>query len=200
MKSQAAKNRVASLSKARRKPRPAHSSPRPSRGFAVDRTVGEETWLTPKWLIDALDMPNIADVDPCSPMTRPWDTARQHFNKRQDGFNRIWDSAQFYWVNPPYGAECRKWMAKLAAQGNGLLLVFARTETRMFSESVWTHPNTTAVCFIEGRLKFATVDGCEVGTAGAPSILVGYGKKAARVLTRAVRSGRLPGTVLVFGP
>lgn len=166
--------------------------------FQHDRTVGEETWLTPRSLVDALGLPTLADIDPCSPMIRPWDTARRHFNKSEDGFNRQWDPKHFYFVNPPYGKECRAWMAKAADHGNGLLLVFARTDTRQFHESVWRHPNTTAVLFFEGRLRFATVDGDEVGTAGAPSTMVAYGLKAQRALIRAVKSGKVKGRVIIL--
>ncbi|QWT22102.1 phage N-6-adenine-methyltransferase [Bacillus sp. NP157] len=166
------------------------------RGFRHDRTEGEETWLTPRWLVDALDLPTNADVDPCAPPVRYWKTARRHFNKQQDGFNRPWSPDDFYWVNPPYGAECAKWMEKLASHGNGLLLIFARTDTKAFHDTVFSHPNTSAVFFFRGRLKFANGEGEEVGTAGAPSALIAYGAKALSVVRRAVREGHMDGHLL----
>ncbi|UPG92792.1 phage N-6-adenine-methyltransferase [Luteibacter aegosomatissinici] len=175
---------------------PGNQKSAPLRGFQHDRTKGEETWLTPRWLVDALDLPHNADVDPCAPPVRHWKTARRHFNKVQDGFNRPWDPAHFYWVNPPYGAECGKWMARLADHGNGLLLVFARTDTAAFHESVIGHPNVAGVFFIRGRLKFANGAGEQVGTAGAPSMLVAYGRRALTVIRRAMRDGALEGHLL----
>ncbi|UPG88290.1 phage N-6-adenine-methyltransferase [Luteibacter aegosomaticola] len=185
---------AASQPATRRKPVSPKSSTK--KGFQADRTVGEETWLTPRWLVDALDLPNVADVDPCAPPIRYWKTARRHFNKAQDGFNRVWMPEDFYWVNPPYGAECAKWMEKLADHGNGLLLVFARTDTRAFHDSVFAHPSTSAVFFFRGRLKFANAAGEEVGTAGAPSALVAYGTKAVGVIRRAIGRGEMDGYLL----
>ncbi|MDF3982158.1 DNA N-6-adenine-methyltransferase [Luteibacter sp. PPL554] len=166
--------------------------------FQHDRTTGNDTWLTPKSLIDAFDMPHLADVDPCSPPKRPWPTAKRHITQVEDGLAHAWDPRDFYFVNPPYGAECAKWLRRAAGHGNGLALVFARTETRMFHECVWRHPNATAVLFFEGRLRFAKLDGTEVGSAGAPSVLVSYGDKACNALLRVARSGRVRGHLLLL--
>lgn len=168
------------------------------KGFAFERTEGEETWLTPRWLVDALRLSDIADVDPCAPMRRHWKTAKCHFNEAQDGFNRVWCTNDFFWVNPPYGRQCSSWMEKLAEHGNGLLLIFARTDTVGFHSSVLSHPNTTALFFFKGRLKFANRYGEEVGTAGAPSVLVAYGKKGLGVLRSAIERGELEGQLLVY--
>jgi hypothetical protein len=197
-RSPSSRTRPTALTPSRRKPPLNHGNPRAKVGFAFDRTVGEETWLTPRWLVDALDLPNAADVDPCSPMHRFWKTARRHYNVLQDGFNRAWDPAEFFWVNPPYGKVCGEWVGKAAEHGNGLLLIFARTDTAMFHRSVFGHPNTRAILFMEGRLKFANKDGDAVGTAGAPSVLVAYGRKAERHLRRVVRAGSVQGHLVVF--
>jgi hypothetical protein len=166
--------------------------------FQHDRTVGCETWLTPKSLIDAFDMPNLADVDPCSPPVRPWPTAKRHITKAQDGLAHAWDPRHFYFTNPPYGTECAEWLRRAADHGNGLALIFARTETKMFHASVWRHPNATALLFFEGRLRFAKLDGKEVGAAGAPSVLVAYGTKACHAMLRVARSGRVRGHLLLL--
>ncbi|QWT22605.1 adenine methyltransferase [Bacillus sp. NP157] len=167
-------------------------------GFCHERTVGEETWLTPRFIINAIQSVRMPDVDPCSPMTRPWDTATRHFNKVKDGFNRWWNPKDFYWVNPPYGKECDQWLNKTAEHGNALALIFARTETQMFHRSIWEHPNATAVLFFKGRLKFATIDGESVGTAGAPSVLVAYGEGARDMLVRLVGEGKLKGRIILL--
>ncbi len=166
--------------------------------FQHDRTTGNDTWLTPKSLIDAFDMPRLADVDPCSPPVRPWPTAKRHISKVEDGLARAWDPRHFYFVNPPYGAECAKWLRRAADHGNGLTLVFARTETRMFHECVWRHPNATALLFFEGRLRFATLDGQEAGSAGAPSVLVAYGLAARDALVAVVGAGRVRGCIVLL--
>lgn len=166
--------------------------------FQHDRTTGNDTWLTPQSLIDAFDMPNLADVDPCSPPTRPWPTAKRHITKSEDGLAHTWDPKHFYFVNPPYGASCAEWLRRAADHGNGLALVFARTDTKMFHASVWRHPNATALFFFEGRLRFAKVDGTEVGSAGAPSVMIAYGMKAYHALMRVARAGLVRGHLILL--
>lgn len=140
----------------------------------------------------------LADVDPCAPLRQPWPTARRCLTVHDDGLAHAWDRKEFFFVNPPYGRECPTWMARAANHGNGLVLVFARTETRMRHESVLRHPNPSAVFFFEGRLRFATTTGEEVGSAGAPSAPVAYGAKAKRALIKAVRGGTLRGRIVVL--
>jgi hypothetical protein len=69
----------------------------------------------------------------------------------------------------------------MAKHGEGVTLIFARTETELFFETVWQ--KATAALFIRGRLYFHHVDGTRaVANAGAPSVLVAYGGNDAQVL------------------
>jgi hypothetical protein len=72
------------------------------------------------------------------------------------------------------------WVQQLAAHGNGIALVIARTDTRAFFESVWDKAD--AVLFLRGRLTFHHVSG-KISDTGctAPNVLVAYG--AANVAT-----------------
>ena len=138
-------------------------------GFSHDRTTGKEDWLTPPRIIHACGK---FDLDPCSPEPRPWDTATKHYTLFNNGLNQPWDGR--VWLNPPYGNETSKWMQRLAQHGNGIALIFARTETASFFPWVWEYAN--AMLFIKGRVRFYTKEGKEGGSAGAPSVLVAYGK------------------------
>ena len=153
-------------------------------GFAHDRTTGKEDWLTPPSIIAALGE---FDVDPCSPLPRPWDTAKHHYTIADNGLNQPWCGR--VWLNPPYGNETPKWMGRLAQHGNGIALIFARTETASFFPWVWNY--ATAILFIKGRLNFYTKEGKRGGTAGAPSVLIGYGKNNAEALANCGIEGRL---------
>jgi len=64
--------------------------------------------------------------------------------------------------------------------GNGVALVFARTETAMFHEHVWGRAD--AILFLRGRLAFCNRDGKPGGSAAAPSCLIAYGESNAQVL------------------
>lgn len=135
-----------------------------------------DEWLTPPEIFMRLGE---FDLDPCSPLERPWNTAKKHYTILDDGLSKEWKGRVF--CNPPYGQESIKWLRKLIKLGNGIALIFARTETKMFFECVWNEAD--AVLFLEGRLFFHYVDGSKAKTnAGAPSVLIAYGEKNAEIL------------------
>ncbi|MEW6306466.1 MAG: DNA N-6-adenine-methyltransferase [Verrucomicrobiota bacterium] len=139
------------------------------KAFSHERVPdGKDEWLTPPEILAALGE---FELDPCAPIIRPWPMARRHFTRLDDGLAQRWHGR--VWCNPPYGAELPKWLGRLAAHGNGIALVFARTETRAFFDHVW--PKADALLFIKGRLSFYNVDGTKSGSAGAPSVLIAYG-------------------------
>lgn len=129
----------------------------------------EETWLTPRYILDALGP---FDLDPCCPPNMPWQTAATMFTKEDDGLAQPWFGR--VWCNPPYDRDAVQWMRKLAQHGCGTALVFARTETRWFVETVWNAAD--AIFFFHQRLTFCHSDGRPAkANGGAPSVLAAYG-------------------------
>ena len=144
-----------------------------------------DVWLTPPEIIKAL---GAFDLDPCSPIDRPWDTAKRHFNIHDDGLEQEWFGR--VWCNPPYGLQATTWLKKLADHGNGIALIFARTETKMFFSQVWNR--ACAVFFFEGRLCFYNVKGERAkANAGAPSCLIAYGENNVDALEKSGLQGKL---------
>jgi hypothetical protein len=144
----------------------------------------KDEWLTPPEIIEALGK---FDLDPCAPIIRPWDTAKKHYTIEDDGLSMDWEGR--VWCNPPYGDQAGKWLKRLADHGNGVALIFARTETKMFFEHIWRRAD--ALLFIEGRLHFHHVNGTRAkGNSGAPSVLVAYGKFNAERLANSSICGR----------
>ena len=144
----------------------------------------KDEWLTPPFILEALGE---FDLDPCSPIKRPWPTAKNHYSILDNGLKKPWFGR--VWCNPPYGLEAAKWLNKLARHANGIALIFARTETKMFFEYVWNRAD--ALLFIEGRLYFHHLNG-EVAkaNAGAPSVLVAYGENNVGILKESGISGQ----------
>ena len=128
----------------------------------------KDEWLTPPEIVRAL---GTFDLDPCSPVNRPWPTALRHLTVEDDGLMHEWQGR--VWLNPPYGDETGVWLRRLADHGNGVALVFARTETVWFFDAVWRR--AAAVFFFRGRVAFYHVTGEQGDAAGAPSCLVAYG-------------------------
>ena len=92
------------------------------------RMINDE-WLTPPELLKALGP---FDLDPCAPVRRPWDMAKHHYTIDDLGLMKPWPDGYRVFCNPPYGPQTGKWLAKMVDHGNGIALIFARTETEMF--------------------------------------------------------------------
>lgn len=151
-------------------------SSRKGMGSHQSANMAKDEWLTPPDILKALGE---FDLDPCAPIIRPWPTAKVHFSIEDNGLSKDWFGR--VWCDPPYGLQSAKWLDRLSDHGNGIALIFARTETKMFFKYVWN--NADAVLFIEGRLFFHHVSG-EVAKAnsGAPSVLVAYGENNVQYL------------------
>jgi len=126
-------------------------------------------WLTPPHILEDLGPFNL---DPCSSLNAPWPTAARCHTAEDCGDMQPWSGR--VWLNPPYGEELWRWMELLANHGNGIALIFARTETRGFHRWVWNQ--ASGLLFLKGRLTFHLPDGSTKGNAGAPSVLVAYGR------------------------
>lgn len=144
-------------------------------------------WITPKYIINSL---GVFDLDPCASNPQPWPTARVMWSlPKRNGLEKPWKGR--VWLNPPYGPETGVWLKKLVTHGNGIALVFSRTETRMFFESVWRVAD--AVFFFEGRLKFYRSSGrlSHGRNAGGPSCLICFGRKNVMAVKRSGLKGVL---------
>jgi len=140
-----------------------------------------DIWLTPPEIIKGLGS---FDLDPCAaPDPRPWETAKHHYNERDNGLILPWHGR--VWMNPPYDHRViGSWLGRLADHGNGVALIYARTETEIFHKFVWNKAD--AILFFKGRLTFYKPCGDKAaGNGGAPSCLVAYGPENARSLIEA---------------
>lgn len=131
-------------------------------------------WLTPPEWIRALGP---FDLDPCASVNQPWPTAKVMLTS--GGLEADWHG-KFVWLNPPYGPPkvINPWMAKLADSRGGIACIPARTETRMWFESVWTRADL--ILFVKGRPHFHyPVSGDRAkANSGAPIALIAYGNVA----------------------
>ncbi len=158
------------------------------RGFTHESTYNEtKEWYTPVEIFRAIGLDY--DLDPCSPGADvcKWIPAQNHFTIQDNGLNKEWFSKVF--MNPPYGSDTPAWLAKLAGHGNGIALVFSRTDTQWFHKYA---VNADAICFIKGRIQFIDAPNALLyadgqykpknGGCGAASMLIAYGKECAEAL------------------
>jgi hypothetical protein len=104
-----------------------------------------------------------------------------------DGLAQEWYGR--IWCNPPYGDETEQWLERMAEHGNGVSLVFARTETEWFFRQVWLKAH--AVFFFKGRIAFHHVTGEQGDSAAAPSVLIAYGEDNVKALEQSGLEGWL---------
>lgn len=157
--------------------------------FDYERDVqgGTNTWLTPRWILDALGP---FDLDPCAHSR--WPIAATHYYwPEQDGLWLPWDGR--VWCNPPYGDEAKPFVERLALHGNGILLTFARTETEWFRR-IWE--TADAIMFLWPRVKFLTGELVESDSGMAPSILAAFGIQNVNCLREAKARGAIKGALV----
>lgn len=154
-----------------------------------DISGGKDEWLTPPGIVEALGP---FDLDPCAPINRPWPTAINHYTVEDNGLSKKWIGR--VWCNPPYN-KVKQWMAKCKEHGNCIALIYARTETNTWFDSIWY--NADAILFIKGRLTFHHVDGSKPKlNSGGPSCLIAYGSNNVEKLSEAVRLSRINGKLI----
>lgn len=138
-------------------------------------------WYTPPHVFEALGL--TFDLDPCAPKGGvAWVPAAGHFSIEDDGLSQPW--AGRVWLNPPYGAATARWVERLQRHGDGLALVFARTDTAWAQRAI---ASAAAVCFVTGRLSFIAGNRIDQRghNAAAASMLLAYGETCAEALRAA---------------
>ena len=140
-------------------------------------------WLTPPNLVLKFGE---FDLDPCSPINAPFLHAKNNFTTIDDGLSKKWFGRVY--LNPPYGRGMELWIEKLKFHGNGIALIFARTETKCFFEHIWN--DADAILFVKGRIRFYHISGIQAGTPGAPSVFIAYGRENALALKNSGIEGR----------
>lgn len=132
---------------------------------------GENTWFTPKHLIDLLGP---FDLDPCTVSYRPFPTAKRHVNydRGVDGLKVKWFGD--VWLNPPYGKQIQPFIKKFIRHRQGVMLIFAR----MGNVDVQHLLDSGAYAYcLRKRIYFIQKDGEKSTNAGTDSMLVFYDRK-----------------------
>lgn len=131
-----------------------------------------------EWYTDPVLLASLGefDLDPASPIVRPWDTAKHHYNRIDDGLKQPWFGR--VWLNPPYGSnkQMSPWMERMIVHGNGTCLLFARTETKLWFDYIWPHHDS--IFWLKGRWHFFNEQGVRAkDDCGGPLALIAYGEQ-----------------------
>ena len=116
--------------------------------------VAETTvWLTPPYLLRSL---GDFDLDPCAATNRPWDTAKNHFTKEDDGLALDWFGR--VWLNPPYGREMEPWLKRMAEYSGGGVRLSSLEQKQEFSRIIFFLTRRRFSLFGEGLDFIARMD------------------------------------------
>lgn len=141
-------------------------------------------WYTPQYIIEALG--GKFDLDPCAPKTE-WYTAHKCYTKEIDGLAQKWEGRVF--LNPPYSNPViRHFIKKLADHNNGIALLYARCDNKMFFEDIFNR--ATSIKFLCDRIYFIRPDGTKGDRPGCGSVLVAYGKECDYLLRKCSLPGK----------
>ena len=137
-------------------------------------TSETDMWATPQPFFDKLNDEFGFTLDVCA--TADNAKCEKYFTPEVDGLVQVWQGV--CWMNPPYGREIGKWIAKACNEAQWgratvVCLLPARTDTKYWHQYIWDKQNHkprpgVGVRFLEGRLKF----GDSKGSAPFPSAVV----------------------------
>ena len=159
-----------------------------------DSYSGTVVWLTPKYIIDALEGP--FDLDPCAPDVIPFKIASNTFNKQQNGLLQDWSKYKDVFINPPYDyISLKEYTKKAIEHKECIMLIYARTDTELFQKEIFT--NAYSILFIKGRIKFLDETGdLAKNFAGAPSCLIAFNENMHKKLKNAIDNNLIKGTLI----
>jgi len=137
-------------------------------------------WYTPRWIFDELSL--TFDLDPASPHDMESQVpAKTKYTIFDDGLSKAWHGR--VWLNPPYGPQTGVWIRRFIDHGNGIALVFSRTDATWCQEAM---QSATATLFMAGRIDF--IPGLEnqhkKSRCGAGTVMFAMGDECANALRR----------------
>src|SRR5579872_1504519 len=123
----------------------------PATRGSVQFSSASAEWATPQCLFDELSrLFGGFTLDPCATAANA--KCETFFTRERDGLTQRWEGKVF--VNPPYGREIGRWVAKAYEESlRGALVVCllpARTDTRWWQD----YAKRGHVHFLRGRLRF----------------------------------------------
>lgn len=153
-----------------------------NKSFATRTDNTRDDWQTPEHIVKAL---GTFDLDPCANVRNPSRLAGfgyDAFGLELPWFGRVW-------CNPPYGAECRVWINRLAAHGEGIALIPPRVGSRWFQNEVFDKADS--VLFLKGRIAFLDDNLKPLSGNNADSILIAFGNRNTDALSLCGLPGKL---------
>ena len=135
-------------------------------------------WYTPPNIFETLNLE--FDLDPASPENKPeYIPVKNWYSIKDNGLEKDWYGR--VWLNPPYSRkEMGLWLEKFINHGNGISLLFNRSDTKWFHQ--WAI-KSDAILFKKGRIKFL-LNGKRKAFPSAPSIFLAMGEECCNAIKK----------------
>jgi hypothetical protein len=154
-----------------------------TKGKRIFHESTSHEWYTPPDLIERVRaVLRTIDLDPASCRQANKNVrAKRFYYKKADGLKQSWFGK--IWLNPPYGALCRHFIAKLLEEweaGNvteALVLLNLNTMDRKYMKPLL---DVTTACIISGRVKFISPNTRKINQPANGSIVLYLGPNIAR--------------------
>lgn len=125
-------------------------------------------WVTPQGLFNELDREFDFTTDVCAEIGSERKNMLQLYFHSLTASWRIFQTRNVCWMNPPYGREIVKWLAKADQEAkNNLITTVALLPARTDTEWFWKYCIHREIRLIKGRLHFS-----DKGPAPFPSMVV----------------------------
>jgi phage N-6-adenine-methyltransferase len=143
-------------------PTPTNEAPPPEKPGHLNVLLNDSVeWYTPPTYIDAArEVMGGFDIDPASNDTaQAIIQAETYYTEETNGLDKEWRGR--LWLNPPWGDECRKFVAKAVSEfeaGNvteAILLLNSNSNETSWFAPLWDH----TLCFTKGRINFYAPSG-----------------------------------------
>lgn len=122
------------------------------------------------------------DLDPCGMVGRQLRWVRHTITPPEDGLTVEWKGC--VWLNPPFNRYQRpEWMRRMAAHGDGVMLIPAACETLPFQQYVFG--KASGILMLDHRPHFIDAQGNRAkANSGCTICLVAYGEENRKALMR----------------
>jgi phage N-6-adenine-methyltransferase len=138
--------------------------------MAVHYSSTSDEWATPQDFFDEVDAEFGFELDVCALPSSA--KCARYFSPDDDGLAQEWAGA--CWMNPPYGSEIGRWVAKAHESADAGATVVCLVPARVDTAWWWDHCRYGEIRFLRGRLKFGGSD----TSAPFPSAVVIFGRPA----------------------
>jgi phage N-6-adenine-methyltransferase len=141
----------------------------PPDNMSIHYSSETDEWATPEILFKVLNAEFKFTLDVCA--TKKNAKCRRYFTEADDGLAKRWTGR--CWMNPPYGDQIGKWIAKAYEAGKEGATVVCLIPARVDTGWWWDYCRFGQMRFLRGRLKFGNGD----NSAPFPSVVVIFPRK-----------------------